>query len=162
MTDPTPCLPAVGITERRRDRHLARWFNVFRYLNQDELGLSLIIADLLDAIAERGLGASFRHEDTPPNEDGRSAIKGQSVGGGPITDFYVDGLLRIAAHAIPPINEVETTERAASAASGCAPLPRAVDVTKRERRNSKASGRTCGDCSATGAAGDSIGRRYLP
>ena len=35
------------------------------------------------------------------------------AGGGPITDFRVDGLLRIAPDAIPAINEVETTERAA-------------------------------------------------
>ena len=47
------------IAERRRDRHLAHRFNVFRYLSQDELGLSRIIADLLDPTAEHGQGASF-------------------------------------------------------------------------------------------------------
>lgn len=36
------------------------------------------------------------------------------AGGGPITDYYVDGLLRIAAHAVPAINEVEATERVAA------------------------------------------------
>ena len=30
------------------DRHLAHRFNVFRYLRTDELGLSRVIADLLD------------------------------------------------------------------------------------------------------------------
>ena len=35
------------------------------------------------------------------------------AGTGRITDYYVDGLLRIAAHAIPAINEVEATMRAA-------------------------------------------------
>lgn len=34
------------------------------------------------------------------------------AGGGPITDFYVNGLLKIAALAIPAINEVEMAERA--------------------------------------------------
>ena len=30
-----------------------------------------------------------------------------NAGRGPFTDYYVDGLLRIAEHAIPAINEVE-------------------------------------------------------
>ena len=34
------------------------------------------------------------------------------AGGGSITDCYVDGLLKIAAHAIPAINDVEMAERA--------------------------------------------------
>ena len=34
-------------------------FNVFKYLREDELGLSRIIADLLDPTAEHGQGASF-------------------------------------------------------------------------------------------------------
>lgn len=59
LTDLTPRLSAAGIAERRRDRHLAHRFNVFRYLSQDELGLSRIIADLLDPTAEHGQGASF-------------------------------------------------------------------------------------------------------
>ncbi|MYA10401.1 MAG: hypothetical protein F4087_09645 [Gemmatimonadetes bacterium] len=59
LTDLTPLLSEAGIAERRRDRHLAHRFNVFRYLSQDELGLSRIIADLLDPTAEHGQGASF-------------------------------------------------------------------------------------------------------
>ena len=59
LTDLTPQLSAAGIAERRRDRHRAHRFNVFRYLSQDELGLSRIIADLLDPTAEHGQGASF-------------------------------------------------------------------------------------------------------
>ena len=34
------------------------------------------------------------------------------AGGGPITDRCVDGLLKIASHAIPAINDVEMAERA--------------------------------------------------
>ena len=59
LTDLTPLLSAASIVERRRDRHLAYRFNVFRYLRQDELGLSRIIADLLNPTAEHGQGASF-------------------------------------------------------------------------------------------------------
>ena len=59
LTDLTPHLSAASIVERGRDRHLAHRFNVFRYLRQDELGLSRIIADLLDPAAEHGQGASF-------------------------------------------------------------------------------------------------------
>ena len=45
--------------EREIDRHLAPRFNVFRYLRKDELGLSLMIADLLDPTAGHGQGTSF-------------------------------------------------------------------------------------------------------
>lgn len=45
--------------DREMDRHLARRFNVFRYLRKDELGLSLIIADLLDPTGGHGQGTSF-------------------------------------------------------------------------------------------------------
>ena len=38
------------------------------------------------------------------------------AGGGPITTFYVDGLLKIAEHAIPAINEVGVVGRASSGA----------------------------------------------
>ena len=50
---------AAQEVERELDRHLARRFNVFRYLRKDELGLSQIIADLLDPTAEHGQGTSF-------------------------------------------------------------------------------------------------------
>ena len=51
----TPHLQAV----REQDRRLARHFNVFRYLRDDELGLSRIIADLLDPDGEHGQGATY-------------------------------------------------------------------------------------------------------
>ena len=41
------------------DRHLARRFNVLDYLRDDELGLSKIIADLLDPNATHGQGSLF-------------------------------------------------------------------------------------------------------
>lgn len=45
--------------ERELDRHLARRFNVLDYLRTDELGLSKIIADLLDPSATHGQGTLF-------------------------------------------------------------------------------------------------------
>ncbi len=41
------------------DRHLARRFNTFDYLRTDELGLSRVIADLLDPGASHGQGTLF-------------------------------------------------------------------------------------------------------
>ena len=55
----TPHVRAARTVERELDRHLARRFKVFRYLRDDELGLSRIIADLLDPAAEHGQGTSF-------------------------------------------------------------------------------------------------------
>ncbi len=55
----TPHLHAARAVERELDRHLARRFNVFRYLRDDELGLSRIIAELLDPDAEHGQGTNF-------------------------------------------------------------------------------------------------------
>lgn len=43
----TPHLHAARAVERDLDCHLARRFNVFRYLRDDELGLSRIIAEPL-------------------------------------------------------------------------------------------------------------------
>lgn len=51
----TPHLHAA----REQARRLARHFNVFRYLRDDELGLSRIIADLLDPTGEHGQGATY-------------------------------------------------------------------------------------------------------
>jgi hypothetical protein len=51
----TPHLHAA----REQDRRLARHFNIFRYLRDDELGLSRIIADLLDPTGEHGQGATY-------------------------------------------------------------------------------------------------------
>ena len=55
----TPHLHAARAVERELDRHLARRFNIFRYLRDDELGLSRIIADLLDPTGEHGQGTTF-------------------------------------------------------------------------------------------------------
>ena len=55
----TPRLQAAKMVERQRDRHLARRFNVFKYLREDEIGLSRVIADLLDPTGEHGQGTSF-------------------------------------------------------------------------------------------------------
>lgn len=55
----TPHLHAARSVERELDRQLARRFKVFRYLRDDELGLSQIIADLLDPAAEHGQGTTF-------------------------------------------------------------------------------------------------------
>lgn len=54
-----PHLRAARTIERELDRQLARRFRVFRYLRDDELGLSRIIADLLDPAAEHGQGTKF-------------------------------------------------------------------------------------------------------
>ena len=55
----TPHLHAARAVERELDRHLARRFNVFRYLRDDELGLLRIIADLLDSEGEHGQAATY-------------------------------------------------------------------------------------------------------
>ena len=55
----TPHLHAARAVEHELDRHLVRRFNVFRYLRDDELGLSRIIADLLDPTGEHGQGTTF-------------------------------------------------------------------------------------------------------
>lgn len=54
-----PALEAGRTLERELDRHLARCFNVFEYLRTDELGLSRMIADLLDPANEHGQGSTF-------------------------------------------------------------------------------------------------------
>ena len=55
----TPHLYAARAVDRELNRHLAHRFNVFRYLRDDELGLSRIIADLLDPEDEHGQGATY-------------------------------------------------------------------------------------------------------
>ena len=52
-------LESVRDRERESDRKLARRFNVLDYLRTDELGLSRIIADLLDPGARHGQGPLF-------------------------------------------------------------------------------------------------------
>ena len=59
LSELAPRLHAARMAERDRDRHLARRFNVFKYLREDELGLSRIISDLLDPDAEHGQGTKF-------------------------------------------------------------------------------------------------------
>ncbi len=69
----TPHLQAARLVERELDRHLARRFNTFRYLRNDELGLSEIIADLLDPDGEHGQGATFLEAMLELLEVGRDA-----------------------------------------------------------------------------------------
>ena len=55
----SPRLETAKALERDLDRHLARRFNVFDYLNTLEAGLSQIIADLLNPRARHGQGPVF-------------------------------------------------------------------------------------------------------
>lgn len=52
-------LDATRHRESELNRHLAHRFNVLDYLRTDELGLSRIIADLLDPLANHGQGPFF-------------------------------------------------------------------------------------------------------
>ena len=54
-----PRLETAKQLDAELDRHLARRFNVFDYLRTDELGLSRVIADLLDPGATHGQGTRF-------------------------------------------------------------------------------------------------------
>ena len=54
-----PRLETAQTLDDELDRQLARRFNVFRYLRTDEMGLSRIIADLLDPAGDHGQGAAF-------------------------------------------------------------------------------------------------------
>ena len=55
----TPRLETARALERELDKKLARRFNVLDYLRDDELGLSRIIADLIDPDATHGQGTLF-------------------------------------------------------------------------------------------------------
>lgn len=55
----TPRLVTARALEHELDRELARRFNILDYLRDDELGLSRIIADLLNPKASHGQGALF-------------------------------------------------------------------------------------------------------
>ena len=59
LSEVTPHLEAARAAALERDRQLAPRFNVFKYLREDELGLSRMIADLLDPTAEHGQGTAF-------------------------------------------------------------------------------------------------------
>ena len=54
-----PRLAAARHVERELDRVLASRFNPLDYLRTDELGLSRILADLLNPNAAHGQGAAF-------------------------------------------------------------------------------------------------------
>ena len=54
-----PRLETARALEAELDRHLARRFNIFDYLRTDELGLSSIIADLLDPQGPHGQGPLY-------------------------------------------------------------------------------------------------------
>ena len=55
----TPRLETARMLEDELDRQLARRFNALDYLRTDEMGLSRIIADLLDPKAKHGQGGMF-------------------------------------------------------------------------------------------------------
>ena len=59
--DLKPRLEAAKKLEHELNRHLAHRFNVLNYLRTDELGLSRIIADLLNPEANHGQGPLFLH-----------------------------------------------------------------------------------------------------
>ncbi len=54
-----PRLETAQSLEHELDTHLARRFNVFDYLRTDELGLSRVVADLLNPKGKHGQGAIF-------------------------------------------------------------------------------------------------------
>jgi len=62
FADLAPQLTAARRRELQLDRQHARRFNVLDYLKTDELGLSQIIADLLDPKATHGQGVFFSAE----------------------------------------------------------------------------------------------------
>ena len=121
----TPHLHAARAVERELDRHLARRFNVFRYLRDDELGLSRIIADLLDPTGEHGQGTIFLEAmmellGVSP-EAGDSVQSGRDVPGGRIaaaTWREHFGRLRST-----------TSDKIRVVLERCIPGPRYIDVT---------------------------------
>lgn len=68
-----PRLQAARSRECELDRQTAPRFNVFKYLREDEFGLSLMIADLLDPTAAHGQGMTFLEAmlETLPETQGR-------------------------------------------------------------------------------------------
>ena len=59
FADLVPRLQTARELESELDRHLARRFNVFDYAKTDELGISRILADLLDPQGPHGQGTRF-------------------------------------------------------------------------------------------------------
>ena len=68
-----PRLEAARARALELERQTAPRFNVFKYLREDELGLSSVIADLLDPAAEHDQGSSFLKAmlDTLPETSGQ-------------------------------------------------------------------------------------------
>ncbi len=93
----TPHLHTARAVDRELDRRLARRFNVFRYLRDDELGLSRIIADLLDPTGKHGQGATYLEVmlellEAPPValDSGRIRVVTERGFGGRFIDITVD------------------------------------------------------------------------
>ena len=111
-----PHLRAARTVERELDRQLARRFKVFRYLRDDELGLSQIIADLLDPAAEHGQGTDFLEAmlELLPEVPDPARSRRKAAGGGnkaPAWKGRFDRLGPYAAGKIEVVVEREITER---------------------------------------------------
>ena len=93
-----PRLTAARELDRELNHHLAHRFNTFRYLRDDELGLSRIIADLLDPLADHGQGPLFlrlfldKLELNSPVTDfsGTKVFVERSIEGNRRIDIYVE------------------------------------------------------------------------
>ena len=59
FTEVAPRLASAKRLDRELDQHLARRFNVFDFIRTDELGLSRVIADLLNPTGSHGQGTLF-------------------------------------------------------------------------------------------------------
>ena len=95
-----PRLETAQTLDDELDRQLARRFNVFRYLRTDEMGLSRIIADLLDPVGDHGQGAAFLKllagrldfaKDVNPSDLSNAAVKTERrIEGGRRIDIVVE------------------------------------------------------------------------
>lgn len=70
-----PRLETARVLDRELDRNLARKFNVLDYLRTNELGLSRIIADLLDPKGSHGQGVLFLRILLEKLEDFRETLR---------------------------------------------------------------------------------------
>ena len=93
-----PQLTAAREIDRQLNHHLAHRFNVFRYLKDDELGLSRIIADLLTPNAAHGQGPKFLRllmdmlelEAPAADVSGAKVFVERSIEGNRRIDIYVE------------------------------------------------------------------------
>ena len=93
-----PRLTAARELDRQLNHHLAHRFNVFRYLKDDELGLSRIIADLLTPNAAHGQGPKFLRllmdmlelEAPAADVSGAKVFVERSIEGNRRIDIYVE------------------------------------------------------------------------